>query len=203
MLACIVIFFSTGLSLKEFTQSLREQIMHAGILAPVVYVLFYSVRSVFFFPASLLTIISGMMFGPWLGLLLTMIGENISANVSYTLGKYFLPDVEKQTKNKYPMFCRIITYSKANGFFTVLFARLGYVPFDLVGYCSGMCNIKQKDFALGTLIGTIPGLLSYTLLGSSAVDSYLFFISVIIFLMSLGLAFVLKKFMLIPSPVEP
>lgn len=196
----ISIFFSTGLSLKEFTEQLREQIMQAGGWAPVLYVLFYAVRSVIFFPASLLTILSGMMFGPWLGLLLTMVGENISANISYIIGKYFLPDAHQSVQNKHPIFCRVISFSKANGFLTVLFARLGYVPFDLVGYCSGICNIKQRDFALGTFVGTIPGLLSYTLLGSSAVDSNLFLVSVSIFIASVAMAIFLKKFMLIPDP---
>ncbi|MGA8242196.1 MAG: hypothetical protein WB818_16605, partial [Desulfobacterales bacterium] len=33
-----------------------------------------------------------LFFGPWIGLFLTVIGENISANISFTLGLYFGKD---------------------------------------------------------------------------------------------------------------
>ncbi len=56
---------------------------------------------------------------------------------------------------------RLTCKIQENGFLTVLIMRLTFLPFDLVGYSSGMCNIKQRDFALATVIGTIPGLLTF------------------------------------------
>ena len=53
---------------------------------------------------------------------------------------------------------------------SVLVMRLIYLPFDLVGYSSGMCGIRQKDFALATFLGTLPGLATFTLLGSAIMD---------------------------------
>ncbi len=48
--------------------------------------------------------------------------------------------------------------------------RLIYMPFDLVSYISGTCNLKQSEFALGTFLGIMPGLTTFVLLGSSFTD---------------------------------
>lgn len=53
---------------------------------------------------------------------------------------------------------------------SVLTMRLMYLPFDLVGYSSGMCGLRQKDLALATFLGTIPGLATFVLLGSAIMD---------------------------------
>ncbi len=46
---------------------------------------------------------------------------------------------------------------KDNGFLMILLLRLiPLFPFDLISYGAGLTKISYKDFALGTLIGTIP-----------------------------------------------
>jgi uncharacterized membrane protein YdjX (TVP38/TMEM64 family) len=71
--------------------------------------------------------------------------------------------------------------------------RLTYLPFDLVGYSSGMCNIKHKDFALGTLIGTLPGLTTFVFLGRSVTDFRFLFFATAILAISLTVSVSLKK----------
>ncbi len=43
--------------------------------------------------------------------------------------------------------------------------RLIYLPFDAVNYGCGLSAIRQRDYALGTFIGIIPGLVAFVLLG--------------------------------------
>jgi uncharacterized membrane protein YdjX (TVP38/TMEM64 family) len=71
--------------------------------------------------------------------------------------------------------------------------RLTYLPFDLVGYSSGMCNIKQRDFALGTLIGTLPGLSTFVLLGSSITDIRYLGLAAVFLAFGLAVSVWLKK----------
>ena len=44
------------------------------------------------------------------------------------------------------------------------------MPFDLVGSMSGFRKLRQRDFALGTFFGILPGLTTFVLKGSSITD---------------------------------
>jgi uncharacterized membrane protein YdjX (TVP38/TMEM64 family) len=122
----------------------------------------YSFRSLILFPASLLTAISGLLFGPWHGILFTIIGENISGNISFVVGRYFGSGLMKHLGSKIKIIRSLECNFRKSGFLTVLTMRLMYMPFDLVGYMSGVCKIRQRDFALGTFIGTIPACIFFS-----------------------------------------
>ncbi|MEM7531986.1 MAG: VTT domain-containing protein [Chloroflexota bacterium] len=54
---------------------------------PALFISAYAVRPLILFPASLLTIAAGLLFGPVGGILYTVIGGNISALVAYSIGR--------------------------------------------------------------------------------------------------------------------
>jgi uncharacterized membrane protein YdjX (TVP38/TMEM64 family) len=200
--ASIYGYLAAGLTFNELFEITQNIVYRSGVWAPAVYILFYSFRSLVFFPASLLTIIAGMLFGPWYGLLYTLIGENISANVSFVVGRYLMSDLEGYVHKKNQLFSRIITQIQGNGFLAVLFMRLAYLPFDLVGYSSGIFKLNQKDFALGTILGTIPGLMAYTFLGSSIIDINYLLIGAVVMLASLSGAALLKIYFMKAGPQQ-
>ena len=193
-------YLTVDLTFNEHYGTAQDILQRAGLWAPALYILFYSFRSLVFFPASLLTIFAGMLFGPWHGLLYTLIGENISANISFIVGRYLISDLESFIHRKNKLFSRIITRIQGRGFLAVLFMRLAYLPFDLVGYSSGAFKLNHRDFALGTLLGTIPGLMAYTFLGSSIIDLNYFLIGAVVLLASLSGASLLKIYFMKPAP---
>ncbi len=195
-------YLAAGLTFDELFEITQNVVHRSGVWAPAVYLLFYSLRSLVFFPASLLTIIAGMLFGPWYGLLYTLVGENISANVSFVVGRYLMSDLEGYVHKKNQLFSRIISHIQGNGFLAVLFMRLAYLPFDFVGYSSGIFKLNQKDFALGTLLGTIPGLMAYTFLGSSLNDVNFLLFGAILLLASLSGAALLKIYFIKAAPQQ-
>ncbi|MEN8135809.1 MAG: TVP38/TMEM64 family protein [Thermodesulfobacteriota bacterium] len=191
--AAITYLVSSDLGWNELHERLGALIKLSGPWAPFTYIAFYSFRSLVFFPASVLTIIAGILFGPWFGLIFTIVGENISANVSFVVGRYFVQDFAESVASKNRFINKTFCRTRKNGFMTVLIMRLSFVPFDLVGYFSGICNIRQKEFALGTLLGTIPGLLTYTMLGSSVANINLLFVALATLIISLLIALFLRK----------
>jgi len=188
------VFLKMGIPISAAAERLQFVIRGAGNWGPVVYVGIYSLRSLIFFPASVLTVIGGLLFGPWVGLVLAFIGENISANISFMVGRYFSADILRHIVSRKKFVPRLAGKIQENGFLAVLIMRLSYLPFDLVGYSSGMCNIKHSAFALGTLIGTIPGLATFAFLGSSIVDPSYIALTVIFLVVGLAIAFFLKKY---------
>ena len=195
-------YFSADLTFEEIYGTAQELLQRSGLWAPALYIILYSFRSLVFFPASLLTIIAGMLFGPWYGLLYTLIGENISANISYIVGRHLMSDMGAFIFRKNKLLSRIINQIQGNGFIAVFLMRLAYLPFDLVGYSSGAFKIKQKDFALGTLLGTVPGLTAYTFLGSSIIDINYFVIGAVVLLASLSGAAILKIYFMKATPQQ-
>lgn len=189
----VSVFLSSDLSLKDVSTRIQLIIKGFGFWGPFAYIFFYSFRSLVLFPASVLTIIAGLLFGPWLGMLLTVIGENISANISFVVGRYIGSNLLNKLGAKIKMFQKIECKFQKNGFISVLAMRLMFLPFDLVGYSSGACNIRQWDFAMGTFIGTIPGLATFVLLGSAASDLKNLYFSGIAFLIGLLLSIFFKN----------
>jgi uncharacterized membrane protein YdjX (TVP38/TMEM64 family) len=144
-------------------------------------------------PATVLTVTGDLLFGPLQGLIFVLIGENLSANLLYIVGKYFGGEIVRKmiehSQRMHWLDCRL----HENGFMAVLVMRLLYLPFDLVGYFSGMCKIRQRDFALGTALGILPGAVSFVLLGSSFANPRHLIFSLSVFLLSLALVRILKN----------
>jgi uncharacterized membrane protein YdjX (TVP38/TMEM64 family) len=198
----IYFYFSRESPITGVVETLQRFIRQCGVWGPLIYVGGYAFRSLIFFPASILTITAGILFGPWLGILLTMIGENISANISFVVGRYFTADLLKYFSTKKRYVPRLTCKIQENGFITVLIMRLTFLPFDLVGYSSGMCNIKQRDFALATVIGTIPGLLTFVFLGGSFLDFRYLFLAAVFLASGLAVSFWLKRTFLLERLIE-
>lgn len=59
----------------------------------------------------------------------------------------------------------------ARGFLAVLTLRLvPLVPFYAANYAAGVTAIRLRDFAAGTAVGIVPGVVVYTILGARASD---------------------------------
>lgn len=149
----------------EAVQRLVE-VMTSSALGPLIYVALYAARPLVLFPASLLTLAAGFVFGPVLGTLLVVLGSNISASVAYVVGRYFggrLLDSERAAGVARHYTERL----RENGFESVLMMRLVYVPYDLVNYLAGSLKIRWTPFILATALGSLPGTLSFVLFGAS------------------------------------
>ncbi len=169
--------------------------------APLVFIIVYALRPLIFFPATLLTILAGVLFGPIYGIIYTIVGENMSANLAYWVGRFFGGDV----KLPEGIVKHLRATAQENSFTTVLIARFIYLPFDLTNYASGILKVSWPSYFLATLIGIMPGLTTFVLLGASfenladfdpsmvTFDPQTFGISAALFVASLLLARFFKK----------
>ncbi|MBN8207816.1 TVP38/TMEM64 family protein [Bacillus sp. NTK071] len=163
----LLIWFSR--SYLDFrVEEIRDWILSFGILAPIVYMVIYTIRPLIFFPASVLSIAGGLAFGSLFGTIYTVIGATGGAVLSFIVARKLGKTIAKkdwQGKGR-----KLQEQLEKNGFFYVLFFR--FVPlfnFDLISYSAGLSKIKFTSFFLGTLIGIIPGTFAYNFLGSSLV----------------------------------
>lgn len=164
LLIVILLWWQSDLDLRETPQALAKLLGQFGLYrAALCYILLYAVRPLIFFPATLLTIASGLVFGPWLGILFTIVGENASANVAFLVARWFGRSwVEKHESLQLQSWEQRLSH---NGMLTVLIMRLLMLPFDAVNYGCGLTAMRQRDFAIGTFIGILPALIAFVLLG--------------------------------------
>jgi uncharacterized membrane protein YdjX (TVP38/TMEM64 family) len=133
---------------------------------PLIYITLYILRPLIFFPATLITVLAGFLFGPVAGIIYTIIGSNSSALLAFFVGGYFgrgMLEAEESTG----LLQRWADRLRDNSFETVLLMRLLFLPYDAVHYVAGFLHIDWKAFILATAIGSIPGTISFVLLGAS------------------------------------
>ncbi len=146
-----------------------------GVLAgtavgPLLFIVIYAVRPLVLFPATVLTLGAGLLFGPLFGVIYTIIGSNISALVAYAVGRYFagtapgslLPDNKAGG-----LLGRYTDRLRSESFATVLTMRFLFLPYDLVNYVAGFLRIDWKAFLLATALGSLPGTVAVVLAGAS------------------------------------
>jgi len=190
---------SNDLTFLEIAKSLGDLEMSAW--GPIAFIFIYAIRPLIFFPATLLTILAGVLFGPIFGVIYTVFGENLSANFAYWVGRFFGGDVQLPEG----IAKHLRSTAQENSFETVLIARFIYLPFDLTNFASGVLKVKWSSYFLATLIGIMPGLTTFVLLGASfdnltdfdpsmiEFSPVTFGISAVLFVSSLILARYLKK----------
>lgn len=157
---------STGLSAQAAALQLRD-FLAGSAWGPLLYVVLYTVRPLIFFPSTVMTAISGYLYGPALGTVYALIGGNLSGTLAYFVGRFFGGDLFAEEDGDANGFvARHAANLRRNGFEAVLVMRLIYLPYDLVNYLCGFVRVPWLQYATATLLGVLPGSLTFTLLGS-------------------------------------
>lgn len=133
---------------------------------PFAFVLFYACGVVVALPGTIMAIAGGVIFGTFKGVLLNVAASNIGANLSFLIARNLGRDfMEKILKGKFKI---VDDKIGENGFLTILRLRLiPLVPFNFINYAAGFSKVSHRQFALGSLIGMLPGTIVYTFFSSA------------------------------------
>lgn len=108
-------------------------------------------------PASPLAILAGSIFGPWKGMLYTLIAATLGAIAAFFIARYFLGDFARRRLKSYAWYRKINHVNEWRIALAIAATRLmPQVSFDLVSYAAGLTRIRPALFALATCIGMIP-----------------------------------------------
>jgi uncharacterized membrane protein YdjX (TVP38/TMEM64 family) len=192
ILVAFAIILRSGTPLRDYPHVISNTVSGYGYMAPILFILLYAVRPLIFFPATILSLSAGILFGPWKAIAILMIAENLSSLVSYSAGKYVGKTILAQMDAKNIWLHKFESYFHHNEFITILTLRLIYAPFDLVGYFAGASNIRYSAFALATIIGIIPGLTTIAFLGGSTAHPTYLLLALIFFVLGIGISKLIK-----------
>lgn len=137
-------------------------------LGPLLYILIYTLRPLAFFSAVVVTLLGGAIWGPVWGTLYIIIGSNMSATLAYVFGRAFgegvLPEGGQSAGG---IISRYAERLRRNAFGTILMMRLIYLPYDLVNYLAGFLRVPYRPYLLASIVGSLPGTLTFVLAGSA------------------------------------
>ena len=116
---------------------------------------------------SPLLIISGILFGKWVGTLISVISISVGALILYVIGNFFFRDLVKKILEK--KFDKYIFLFKKNEFYYFFIYRfiggLG-VPFGLQNLIPILFEMKKLNYFFSSFFGFIPGFFIFNTIGS-------------------------------------
>lgn len=135
-----------------------EQMPGAPILALGVFI----IGGLIAFPLTVLIIVCVLVFGPWQGFLYSLSGAMLSAILMYGLGHLLgRSTVQRFAGRKISELNRRLA---RRGLLTIIFVRIIPVaPFTVINLIAGASHIRFRDFAIGSAIGLLPGIVGMSL----------------------------------------
>ena len=132
------------------------------------FVCIYILIVLLILPASWLSLLSGFLYGSYVGSIIVFISASIGASVAFFISKSFFSKSLKNFLSRYPKLSVMEQVVKKGGLKLIFLARLSPIfPFSILNYFYGLNNVKFRDFAFG-LLGIIPGTFLYCSIGSLA-----------------------------------
>lgn len=146
-----------------FFQNLYEQ---QPLLTAAVYFIIYVIAASLSFPgAALLTIIGGMIFGLWTGLLLVSFASSLGATLAFLVSRFLLRD---WVQNKFSNYLGSVNQgiAKDGAFYLFTLRLIPVVPFWVINLVMGVTPMRVVVFYLVSQIGMLAGTAVYVNAGA-------------------------------------
>ncbi|MGL4498909.1 MAG: TVP38/TMEM64 family protein [Planktothrix sp.] len=174
LLLTVICVFATAIAVYLLggidPELLQSWLKEAGIWAPIIYIILYTISTILLLPSTALNLTGGAIFGPWLGTLWTSIAAIVAAVIAFiftrTVGR---EAVAKRLAGRWEA---MDAEMRQGGMFYMFAIRLlPIIPYGLVNFAAGLTSVTFKDYLLGTALGTVPGVLPFVMLGSSGLKA--------------------------------
>lgn len=151
---------------------LRSWADQLGSSFVVVFWLLYVLITQFPIPRTVLTLASGVLFGPLWGSVIALTATTASAMVSLALVRRLLGDW-MAPRLKHPAVASINARLRQRGWLAVGSLRLiAGVPFSILNYVAALTAVRVVPFGLATLVGSAPGTCATVLIGDTLTTGF-------------------------------
>lgn len=134
---------------------------------PLAYVGAFTLATLALIPTSPLAFAAGLIFGPVFGWGYAMAGAMAGALAAYVIARGAGPHLARLLRRRA---ARAAALLDAHGVRAVMASRLLFLPFGPVSYALGLAGVRAPVYAWGTLLGILPLVTAFVLLGSALGD---------------------------------
>ena len=157
---------SRGVNPIESLSSLTDFMTSSPWAIPI-FILLFAIRPVTLFSSALMAAAGGAFFGVFWGSIATVVGANLGGAWSYWAAHAFASD-DGELQGPLSKLNKHVQALKEHGFQSVLTLHLIHLPYDLVTYAAGYLKVDFKKFMTATVVGSLPGYLSFVVAGASS-----------------------------------
>ncbi|MDD2736553.1 MAG: VTT domain-containing protein [Desulfuromonadaceae bacterium] len=167
MIAIIFLLRAGGVGQYLEPEKLRALFASFGIIAPLVYISFYTVAPALMLPGLPISIAGATVFGPVWGVVYTIIGATLGACVAFLVARYAARDwVERRLVGS--RWDKLDSETAQNGWKAVAFTRLiPLFPFNLLNFAFGLTKIPFLHYTAATFVFMLPGTIAFITFSSS------------------------------------
>jgi uncharacterized membrane protein YdjX (TVP38/TMEM64 family) len=145
---------------------LTMQLKMLGPWAAVIFIGVYGVSTMLAIPCVILTLVGGVWFGLFWGSLWSAMGATLGAMGAFGLARSLLHDWVQHRFEAHPLLVKFNQATAQNPFSFILMVRFAPIsPFTVVNFLFGLTKISGWVYTLGTLVGILPWVITYTWLG--------------------------------------
>lgn len=152
--------------LQAHQAALKMRIAQNFFVSALLYFLLYVLLVMFSVPGAIVMTVAGGYFFGWIaGGMLTVTAASTGAVIVFLAARYAFREVFEKRAGAWLK--KLETGFRAHEFSYLMSLRLVPIfPFFVVNVVPAFLGISLRNYALGTIIGIIPGSLVYSLLGS-------------------------------------
>jgi uncharacterized membrane protein YdjX (TVP38/TMEM64 family) len=146
--------------------AMRIWAQSTGVAAPLVFLLGHTLVTVVPVPRTAFTLAAGLLFGPMLGLALSLVATTLSAVLAFWLVRRLAHEFVRPHLDR-RVFRAVDARLRRRGWLAVASLRLiPAVPFSVLNYSSALSSISFRHYLAGT-VGIVPGSVAVVVLGDA------------------------------------
>ena len=148
----------------------QAETLNAHPAAPLLVILGIALAASLAVPLTLLVVAAVLAFGSVAGFFYSLAGAELSALLTYATGQGMGRDLVRRYAGD--RLNRVSKQLSKRGVLTIVTLRIVPVaPFVVINLVAGASHISLRDFALGTLVGLLPGLIAIAFFADGLVRS--------------------------------
>ena len=145
-----------------------ENFISANFLINIIYFFIFTVAWVALLGfGSPILIFSGILFGKWIGTIISIISISIGALILYTIANFFFRDtVKKILEQKFKKYIKLFQKNEFYYFFLYRFIGGLGTPFFLQNILPVLFDMKKKNYFFSSLFGFVPSFFVFNTIGA-------------------------------------
>ena len=145
-----------------------ENFISANFLINIIYFFIFTVAWVALLGfGSPILIFSGILFGKWIGTIISIISISIGALILYIIANFFFRDtVKKILEQKFKKYIQLFQKNEFYYFFLYRFIGGLGTPFFLQNILPVLFDMKKKNYFFSSLFGFVPSFFVFNTIGA-------------------------------------
>ncbi|HKK74602.1 MAG TPA: TVP38/TMEM64 family protein [Saprospiraceae bacterium] len=128
-----------------------------GIWGPLLIILLMVVQMfLIVFPSWLPMVVAVLGYGPWVGMIISIVAVFVASTIGYHLGERASEPVKKHLVGE-KNFKKVSSFMERHGFWAVVLFRISpFLSNDGISFVAGTMKMGYRQYILATMVGIIP-----------------------------------------------